>query len=216
MGGPSLLRSQIALSDQHGELINPVIHGSLQSEGMPAVNISEQDGLAVAAYVRSVMETIGVQGTPPPTGGPDPNVLVGNAKEGQAYFNAKCASCHSATGDMKGIATRVGDARDLQTSWVRGGSRSSRRNARPGAPDPRAVTVTVVLPSGEHVEGRLLHVDDFLVTVQLADGSNRSFPRNGDRPAVEVHDPMKGHRDLLSQYTDRDIHDVTAYLETLQ
>ena len=120
MGGPNLLRSQVALSDRNGELILPIIQGSRQSEGMPAIPIRPDDGLAVAAYVRSVLEMIGEQGTPPPTGRADPNVLVGNVKEGKAYFAAKCSSCHSATGDLQGLSTKVPDAKDLQTSWVRG------------------------------------------------------------------------------------------------
>ena len=72
------------------------------------------------------------------------------------------------------------------------------------------------LPSGEEVTGRLLHIDDFLVVVQTGDGTERSFARDGDAPKVVVRDPLQGHRDLLSQYTDKDIHDVTAYLVTLK
>ena len=78
------------------------------------------------------------------------------------------------------------------------------------------VTVTVTLPSGENVEGRLVRIDDFMVTVALADGTLRTFRRDGDVPKVEVHDPMQAHRDLLTVYTDKDIHDLTAYLVTLK
>ena len=78
------------------------------------------------------------------------------------------------------------------------------------------MTATITLPSGETVEGKLVRIDDFLVTLTLADGSQQTFRRNGDVPKVVVHDPMKAHRDLLSQYTDKDIHDVTAYLVTLK
>src|SRR6266849_160579 len=77
MGGPNLLRSQVALSDRDGELILPVIQGSLQN--MPAIKMIPDDGNAVAAYVRSVVATIGRQGTPPSTGLAPPSVLVGNA-----------------------------------------------------------------------------------------------------------------------------------------
>ncbi len=210
MGGPNLLRSQVALSDQKGELILPIIQGSRQNAGMPAINISPEDGLAVAAYVRSIMETIGVQGTPPSAGRPAPSVLVGDAKEGKAYFDAKCASCHSATGDLQGIATKIPDAKDLQTSWVRGHARGG------GGREPGPVTVSIFLPNGEHVEGRLVHVDDFLVSVRLADGAVHSYARHGAEPKVEIHDPMQKHRDLLTQYNDRDIHDVTAFLATLK
>jgi cytochrome c oxidase cbb3-type subunit 3 len=44
----------------------------------------------------------------------------------------------------------------------------------------------------------------------------RSFRRVGDVPKIEINDPLEGHRKLLPVYTDKDIHDVTAYLVTLK
>src|SRR5580698_6741942 len=76
LGGPNLLRSQVALSDQDGELILPIIQGSRESAGMPAIPMSPDDGKAVAAYIRSVEGTIGVQGMPPAVGREAPSVLV--------------------------------------------------------------------------------------------------------------------------------------------
>jgi len=215
LGGPNLLRSQVALSDRTGELILPVIEGGRQEGGMPAIPISREDALAVAAYVRSVVETIGSQGRPPSIGRAAGSILVGDARAGQAYFEAKCATCHSPSGDLKGIASRMPDAKTLQTWWVAGGARRYRAAAQNGT-SRRTVTVTVTQPSGERVEGDLVRVDDFLVTLRLADGTTRTIRRDGDRPKVEIHDPMQTHRDLLSVYTDKDIHDVTAYLATLQ
>jgi len=215
LGGPNLLRSQVALSDQNGELILPIIQGSRQDSGMPAIPISPEDGLAVAAYIRSVVETIGSQGRPPSVGKEAPSILVGDAAAGQAYFAAKCGSCHSATGDLKGIAARITDPKTLQTTWVAGGVRRRRFSAA-GPASAATPTVSVTRPSGETVEGRLVQIDDFLVTVELADGTVRTFRRDEDAPKVEVHDPMKAHRDLMAVYTDKDIHDVTAYLVTLQ
>jgi cytochrome c oxidase cbb3-type subunit III len=220
MGGPNLLRSQLALTDKEGENIVPIIEGSRQAQGMPKIPVSHDDANAIAAYVRSVMGTIGRQGMPPEVGKEPPSILVGDAAAGQRFFEAKCAQCHSATGDLKGIATRIEDPRMLQNTWVSGGGGGRRGRggpaATPGAVDPRAVTATVKLPSGETVEGRVLRIDDFIVTLRLADNSVRSFTREGDVPKVEVKDPMKGHRDLLGVYTDKDIHDVTAYLVTLK
>jgi len=216
IGGPNLLRSQVALSDKDGELIVPVIQGSRKDTGMPAVSMSPEDAKAVAEYIRSVLETIGRQGMPPATGKEAPSVLVGNAGEGRAYFAVKCSGCHSPTGDLQGIGTRVADAKALQNLWVSGGGGRGGRGAAAAVSPRRLVTVTVTQPSGEKVEGRLVRIDDFLVTVGLADGTLRSFRREDDVPKVEVHDPMKPHRDLLPVYTDKDIHDVTAYLVTLK
>ena len=71
-------------------------------------------------------------------------------------------------------------------------------------------------PTGEKVEGRLLRIDDFLVSLLQEDGSVRSFRRDGDLPKVEIKDPLEGHRKLLGVYTDKNMHDVTAYMVTLK
>src|SRR6266516_315351 len=55
LGGPNLLRPQVALSDRDGELIVPTIQGSRQNAGMPAIQMSPADAAAVAAYVRSIL-----------------------------------------------------------------------------------------------------------------------------------------------------------------
>ena len=183
---------------------------------MPKITMTAEDGKATAAYVRSIVATIGGQGMPPSIGRPAPNVVVGDAREGQAYFDSKCGGCHSATGDMKGIATRIADAKTLQNFWVSGGARGGRGSMAPAASKARMVTAAITPASGERVEGRLLRIDDFLVTVELDDGTIRTFRRNGDVPQVDVRDPMKSHRDLLSVYTDKNMHDVTAYLVTLK
>lgn len=213
MGGPNLLRSPVALTDKAGELIVPIIHGSRQKQGMPAIGINDDDAGAVAAYIRSVMATIGVQGTPPPGSAEAPNVLIGDAREGKAYFSAKCASCHNPSGDLAGIATRISDPKLLQTRWVGAGRRTERRTAT-GTTAPPA-TVSVAAAEGQ-VSGNLVHIDDFLVTLRLADGTLRTFRRDGGSPKVQIKDPVEAHRDLLAQYTDKDIHDVTAYLVTLK
>jgi cytochrome c oxidase cbb3-type subunit 3 len=216
LGGPNLLRSQVALSDRNGELIVPIIHGSRQNMGMPAIDVNDADANALAAYVRSVIETIKGQGAPPEAGRPVPSILIGDANEGKAYFAAKCSGCHSAN-DIGKFAARVTDLKRLQDAWLAGGTRQEEEQAREGTgSNARTVTATITLPSGETVQGELVRVDDFLITVTLADGSQKTFQRSGDTPKVEIHDPLKIHRDLLPQYSDKDIHDVTAYLVTLK
>jgi cytochrome c oxidase cbb3-type subunit 3 len=208
LGGPNLLRSQVALSDHDGELIVPIIQGARQSMGMPRIDLSLDDSKTVAAYVRSVIGTIGVAGVPPEAQKPL-SIVTGNAVEGEAYFNLKCKSCHSPQGDLQGIASRVTNPKALQNLWLAGTMR--------GAVNKGAVaTVTVTLVSGAMVEGQLVHIDDFLVTLKQSDGTTRSFRRNGNLPKVLVHDPLQVHKELLPVYTDKDIHDLTAYLVTLK
>ena len=215
-GGPSLLRSLVALSDQHGEVIGPIVHGSRQDKGMPAFNLSEPDTTAVAEFIHSVLAKVGTQARPP--GAVDAstlNVLVGNAASGQAYFQEKCASCHSVTGDLKSIASKFEDARTLQNTWVSGGAGGG-RGGRGGGEGGKPSTVTVTFASGQRVEGVLVHKDDFLVTLRLADGTRKTIGRDGNQPKVEVHDPGEAHKKLVATLNDKDMHDVTAYLATVK
>jgi cytochrome c oxidase cbb3-type subunit 3 len=122
------------------------------------------------------------------------------------------------TGDLQGFAARAADPRDLQNRWVSGGAAG--RGGRGAAPDPavaaKPVTATITPSNGAPIEGRLLRMDDFFVTVQLADGTRRTIRRNGDDPKVDVHDPMDAHHKFASTLSDKDMHDVTAYLWSLR
>ena len=208
-GGPNLLRSQLVLNDQDGELILPVVQNGRMNPGMPVMpplNIPPEDVKAIATYIHSVTATARGQGAPPEGPPVELNIVVGDAKAGQAYFDSKCSSCHSATGDLQGIATRVSNPMQLQNYWVGGGR---------GVPS-KPVTVTVTDASGQKVEGRLGRIDDFIVVVVQDDGMSRSFRRDGDVPKIEIRDPREAHRKMLPAYSDKDIHDVTAYLVTLK
>lgn len=219
IGGPNLLRSQLALNDQDGELIGPVITDGRQtpgSPGMPAIDLPPEDVRAVAAYIHSVHASMRGQGSPPAGPPVALNILVGDAAAGAAYFSANCGSCHSPTGDLRGIASRVTDPVQLQNLWVSGGAGRGAGPRSGGASARRQVTVAVTQPGGETIEGRLDRIDDFLVILTTADGTQRSFGRRGDTPKVVVRDPLEGHRKLLPVYSDRDIHNVTAYLVTLK
>jgi cytochrome c oxidase cbb3-type subunit 3 len=219
MGGVNLLRSQLVLNDQKGELILPVVHNGRQNPGMPPMppfpGLPDDDVKAIAEYIHSVAATMRGQGNPPPGSEPATlNIVVGDAAAGKAFFTAKCASCHSATGDLQGLATRISDPTQLQTTWVSGGGGG--RGGRGGAGGGKPVTVTVTMPSGQKIEGPLDRIDDFVVVVKQGDGPARAIRRDGAVPKVEINDPLEGHRQLLTVYTDKDIHDVTAYLVTLK
>lgn len=210
LGGPNLLRSQLVLKDLAGEAIWPVIRDGQSSPGggaMPAQSLSENDAQAIVAYIHSVLSTASRQGGPPIGDETVLDILVGNASDGQRYFDTTCGSCHSATGDLSGIATRIPDAKELQNTWVRGSIRGATRPP---------VTVTVTTASNERVDGRLERLNDFLVVLTTTDGQHRSFTRRGDHPQIRVEDPLARHTELLPLYADRDIHNVTAYLSTLK
>src|SRR4030095_12829487 len=147
-GGPNLLRSAVVLMDQHGELILPIVRGARAERGMPPLPLPDDDVKAVAEYIHSVVATARGQGAPPESETPPPNALVGDAKAGEVYFAAKCSSCHSPTGDLAGIGSRIDEAKALQNNWVvggGGGGRGGRGGRGAGPSERRTVTATVTL-----------------------------------------------------------------------
>jgi cytochrome c oxidase cbb3-type subunit 3 len=217
LNGPNLLRSQLVLMDKDGELIGPVIQNGRPERGMPPMPLPPDDIKAIAEFIHSLTGASRGQGAPPPTDAPPPNIVVGNAAAGREYFAARCSACHSADGDMKGIATRIADPKALQNAWVSGGTAGGRRRGGVAldGEEGAALTATISLPSGEKVQGKLARIDDFLVTI-VQDGTLRSFRRDGDVPRVDITDPLEGHKQLLSVLTDKDMRNVTAYLVTLK
>jgi len=205
-GGPNLLRSDDLLNDKSGELILPIVHSG--RGGMPKIDMTLAQVADIATFIHSF-----------PVGGHDParerpiSILVGDAKAGEKVFSAKCASCHSVTGDLKGFGARGSDPTALQQAWL---MPAGSRGGPSGITDVPPTTATVTLPSGQRFEGQLMRIDDFIVSLQFKDESNRSFRRNGDIPKVEVHDPLAPHKALLRTYNDKEIHDLTAYLVTIR
>jgi mono/diheme cytochrome c family protein len=208
---PDLIRSLLVLDDEKGILIAPVIRNGRPDKGMPKLNLSEDQIADVVAWIHVQTYAADHRNTYLFL-----DALTGDPKKGEAYFNGagKCASCHSPSSDLKGIGAKY-DAHDMQGHWLM--PRSFGRGGRGGrGPSSSTATVTVTLPNGKSYTGTLDRIDDFNVAFHDENGDYHSFDRNGNVPKVEVHNPLKAHIDLLRQYTDDDIHNVTAYLETLK
>lgn len=209
--GPDLLRSITVLHDENGELIGKVVLNGRPDKGMPKFNFSPEQINDIAAFLHEGVRAAAQRSTYKIL-----DILVGDPKAGEAYFNGAghCTSCHSVTGDLAHIGSKY-DPVDLQQKIV---MPREGRFGRQRSPQDKgtAITATVTLPTGETINGTLDHIDDFAITLTDANGQSHSFTRDGDIPKVELHDPMKGHTELLKQYTDADIHNLTAYLETLK
>lgn len=203
--GPNLLRSEIVLNDQDGEKIGPVVLHGRPQQGMPAFDMSAEQIKQIAGFLHSLPVSGNERGR-------NGHIVipVGDAAAGKKDFDQKCASCHSVTGDLKGIGSRIKDPRALQQSWMMPGMRGGDPAVK--APEKK---VTVETAEGK-VSGELLRMDDFIVRLKTDDGEIRSFSRNGDLSKVVVTDPLKGHLDLLSTYTDKSIHDITAYMVSIK
>ncbi|HET7212267.1 MAG TPA: cytochrome c [Terriglobia bacterium] len=195
-GGPDLVRSVVVNHDRKGNLIGPVIQGGRVSKGMPKFNFTSAQISDLVAFLHQRNRDARLRFTYKVL-----NVAVGDAAAGKAYFQAHCSSCHSARGDLAGIAKKYpGD--ELQQRWI-----------YPG-PGP-APEVTVTLASGQKFEGKLIHIDEFNVSFYDTQGAYRGFPlSNGTR--AEVTDPLAAHYRLMNQLTDTDMHNVTTYLESLK
>ena len=102
--GPNLLRSAVVLEDKNGELIAPIVHGARAQQGMPRVDITDAQITEVAAWLHhfnATGKTVMYQDKI--------NIVTGNAKAGEVYFQKTCGSCHSATGDLAAIGSRIAD-----------------------------------------------------------------------------------------------------------
>ena len=207
--GPDLIRSVLVSHDKDGDAIGPVILNGRPDKGMPKFAMTKAQISDIAAFLHEKAEEKSNRGAYKIL-----NVVTGNPTAGHAYFSSHCASCHSPTGDLAHVASKY-DPVALQARFLypRGGRRRGRGPSEPVVP----VKVTVTTPSGESVSGTLEHIDDFNVSLRDSDGQFHSWLR--DRTPglkVEVHDPLAQHAELLDQYSDADMHNILAYLETLK
>ena len=200
--GPDLTRSQLVAEDVRGDKIGPLLRKGRADQGMPAFELSDADVGSIVAFVHDVKTKSEALG-----GGRQSvaaaDLATGNVADGRSFFNAKggCSGCHSATGDLAGIATRYAGL----------GAAAALLYPTAGRPAPPRPKVTVTLASGETVAGTLASEDEFAVVVTDASGARKSYEKTAVK--YKIDDPMSAHFDLLGKYTDADMHNVYAYLE---
>lgn len=211
-GGPrgaDLVRSVLVLHDRYGSTI-----GQYLAQGHPKVKpvvLTQEEVTDLSHFLHG---QIGDTLRTGPNNSPL-NILVGDAVAGKQYFEGKggCTQCHSAMADLAHIAAKY-DAPALQQRVVFPENRAITKQGT-ASRQKSVMTVSVTTPSGVTVTGVPTNVDDFNVSLRDADGHYFSFTRSPELK-VERHDPYAAHTALLDAYTDKDIHDVVAYLETLQ
>ena len=209
---PSLIRSIVVLNDRYGSLLGPFFKkGHPMESGKPSAGLADTQVVDLMHFLRQrINDTLR---------GSDvfdvKDILTGDPKAGETYFTGegKCTACHSPTGDLAGIASRIPAPVDVQQRMLF----PSGRGGRGAAPASRrsTVTVTVTPASGAPQSGALLEEDDFHVTFRDASGGIRVV-RKGAGVKVDRVDPLQAHHELLDRITDKNIHDVVAYLETLK
>ena len=198
---PDLLRSPVVLDDNQGELIGKTVHEGRPAKGMPAFpSLSDEQLRDIAEYLHLQVELAANRGTYKAL-----NVVTGNASAGEAYFNGagKCNTCHSVTGDLAHIGSKM-QPPDLQQRFL-----------YPAPSQPSATKVNVILKDGTQISGTLKHLDDFYVSLDDAAGNYRSIALEKG-VTVSVEDKLVFHRQMLDKYTNQQMHDLTAYLVTLK
>ena len=216
-GGVDLTRSTVVMGDPTGAPLIAFLKVG-RPPRMPAFNnLSDEQVQDVAAFVRA-------QAAPAAgRGGRQVNVAItGDAQQGEQFFNGagKCNTCHSVTGDMKGIgskySTLVLQGRIVLPRGTGGYPGVSFGPPVQGIPPGRPRTVTVTDSDGKITSGDLVSVSDFLVTLKDSGGVTHTFARNGNVPKVEIKDPLQAHLDMLPKLTNDQMHNLTAYLVTLK
>lgn len=206
--GPDLVRSTVILHDHYGDAIGPYLLHT-HPAGARFASLTQKQIQDLSHFLhQQVEDTL--------RSGPYTevlNVLTGNAQAGAAYFNGagQCATCHSVTGDLAGIASKY-DPPALQQRMLF--PRTVAIGRGPVAA-PKPVAVTVTLENGDSISGTLLYIDDFNVALRDAAGNYRSWTRT-PQIKIERHDPYAAHEALLDRISDADIHNLVAYLETLK
>lgn len=205
-GGTDLTRSELVGADVRGDRIRPLVRGGRPEKGMPPFALPEADLTAIVAFIHDQRAQAATA-----TGGrravEAADLQTGNAEAGRRYFATACARCHSGTGDLAGVARRYEGLALLQRMLYPGSGRGA-------GPPPRPPRVTVTLRSGQTVAGRLDYRDEFTITLTDDTGWRRSWPTG--QVTYTVDDPLQAHAEQLGKYTDADMHDVLAYVQTLR
>jgi len=204
-GGADLTRSELVAADERGDRIGALVRAGRAEAGMPAFPaLAESDLAAIVAFIHE-QKTKAEAATGGRRSVEVADLATGNARAGRRYFDFNCKGCHSATGDLAGVASRIEGLALLRRMLYPGG--------QPGAP-ARRPTAVVTTRDGEKVTGAVAYRDEFTIAVTEADGRYRAWPI--ERVDIEISDPLEAHVDQLARYTDATMHDVLAYLHTLR
>ncbi len=199
--GPNLIVSDVVLGDDHGEHLTPFLKVGRPEKGMPAFkNLGDDELKDISEFLHEQVEEVANRGTYQLQ-----NIIVGDAEKGKAYVAANCTSCHK-EGSFEHIAGRFRSADQLQRGWV--------WPNRP-ADNSLAITGTVKANDGTTIKGRITQISDFRVTLVDSDGKSHVVSR-GAGVDVQITDPLAPHQAMIKTLKNFDMHNVTAYLESLK
>lgn len=197
---PGLTRMPLVIADYKGEKLAEVL-----KEGRPGMpkfaQLSKDDVFNISQFLQLQIELAANRGTYGATYAGLRNQVTGDAKKGEAFFNANCTSCHSATGDLAKIGAKFAQVTALKSRFL-----------WPANPGPAKAKVTTA--KGEVITGTVKTNNDFEISLIDSAGNYRYWTRQ--QVQVEIEDKLTGHRALLPKYSDADINNLAAYLVTLK
>jgi len=199
--GPGLITSDEVLGDDHGERLVAFLKKGRPPKGMPGfATLTDAQLKDIAEFMHLQVEMVANRGAYHVL-----NIVVGNPTKGKAYVTAHCMSCHHAK-TFAHFAGRFRSPDQLQRGWI-----WPSRQTNPSL----AITATVTKRDGSTVVGRVTQVSDFRVS--LVDESGQAHAFELDKGVkLEMKDPLAAHQEMIMTLANRDMHDVTAYLDTLR
>jgi cytochrome c oxidase cbb3-type subunit 3 len=127
-GGTDLTASAIVFANDDGKQFGEFLRVGRPERRMPPFQLTDGEVADVSAFIRALAPAGrgGVAGGR----GAIVAVVVGDAKAGEAYFHGAggCTACHSPTGDLKGIGTRLPATRGRTPRVFSAGSTSRTRS----------------------------------------------------------------------------------------
>ncbi len=198
---PSLITSDVVLGDDHGERLAAFLKEGRPNNGMPAfAAMSDEQLRDIAEFLHLQVEEVANRGTYHVL-----NILVGNAAKGQTYVTAHCMSCHTVE-SFAHLGSKFRSPEQLQRGWIW---------PTDAGDTSLAIMATVKTQDGDTITGRVTQLSDFHITLVDNAGKKHGIDRE---PGVEVqfHDPLTPHEEMILTLTNDDMHNVTAYLETLR
>lgn len=204
------------MTADRGETLRAFLAGGRPEAGMPPFSVTAEQAAQLSGVIRSFARP----DQPEQSGTDDATVLVGDAAAGRAFFNGpvgRCGSCHAITEGETGsatnlahVASRYDSVMDLQNAMV------LNRSFFWSPALNRDVTARITYADGRTISGYLTSVSDFKVIIRDEQNRETIINRSGGEPQVVLIDRMQHHLDLLEVYRDEDMHNLTAYLATMQ
>ncbi len=204
--GPDLTRSKLVAADVDGDKIGPVVRNGRPDKGMPPFDRSDQQIASLVAFIHTqqnlaLASASGRRGSGGRKGVDASDLQTGNVEAGKQYFNGAGGCCSLPFADRRSGWTRIALQRP-----------GTRRN-RCSIPDTRSRKSQ----SHSRLVRRSMELWNIWMSLRLGSSIPRA-PIDHGGPAMctfKVDTALDAHVELFSKYTDADVHNLMAYLQTL-